>query len=78
MTHAAEWQAKRDRIAALMEERGLNGVLLTRAANFSWITCGGQAHVGLNSESAVASVLCTPQGDYLLASHIEMPRMRAE
>ena len=78
MTHAAEWQAKRNRIAALMEERGLNGVLLTRAANFSWITCGGQAHVGLNSESAVASVLCTPQGDYLLASHIEMPRMRAE
>ena len=78
MMHAAEWQTKRDRIAALMEQRGLQGVLLTRCANFSWITCGGQAHVGLNSESAVASVLCTPHGDYLLASHIEMPRMRAE
>lgn len=76
--HVAEWQSKRDRIATLMEQRGLQGVLLTRCANFSWITCGGQAHVGLNSESAVASVLCTPTGDYLLASHIEMPRMQAE
>lgn len=78
MTHASEWQIKRTRVAMLMEQRGLHGILLTRCANFSWITCGGQAHVGINSESAVASVLCTPQGDYLLASHIEMPRMQAE
>ena len=78
MMHAQEWQIKRAKLATLMEQRGLHGVLLTRCANFSWITCGGQAHVGLNSESAVASVLCTPQGDYLLASHIEMPRMLAE
>lgn len=78
MMHAHEWQIKRARLAALMEQRGLQGVLLTRCANFSWITCGGQAHVGLNSESAVASVLCTRSGDYVLASHIEMPRMQAE
>ena len=78
MMHAQEWHDKRTRLAQLMALKGLQGVLLTRCANFSWITCGGQAHVGLNSESAVASVLCTASGDYLLASRIEMARMQAE
>ena len=78
MMHAQEWHDKRAQLAQLMTQKGLQGVLLTRCANFSWITCGGQAHVGLNSESAVASVLCTPSGDYLLASRIEMARMQAE
>ncbi|MCX6016348.1 MAG: M24 family metallopeptidase [Chloroflexales bacterium] len=78
MTHAQEWHEKRTRLAQLMTQRGLKGILLTRCANFSWITCGGQAHVGVNSETAVASVLCTPNGDYLLASRIEMVRMQTE
>ncbi|MFM2309481.1 MAG: hypothetical protein RLY87_1602 [Chloroflexota bacterium] len=73
-----EWLAKRARIAQLMTDAGLNGLLLSRSANVSWMTCGGQAHVGLNSETAVANILCTPERDYLVASGIEMPRMRAE
>ena len=73
-----EYQAKRARLAQHMQAHGLNGLLLTRSANVSWLSCGGQAHVGLNSESAVAYILCTPERDYLVASGIEMPRMLAE
>lgn len=73
-----EWQIKRERIAQLLDRTHLDGVLLTRTANFSWMSGGGQAHVGLNSESAVASILCSRHGDFLLASAIEMPRMLAE
>jgi antitoxin VapB len=73
-----EWIAKRARIAQLMTDQGLTGLLLTRSANLSWLSCGGQAYVGLNSESAVANILCTPERDYLVASGIEMPRMLAE
>ncbi len=78
MSNHSEWAAKRAQIAHLMQTQGIDGLLLTRTANFSWMSCGGQAHVGLNSESAVASILCTTNGDYLLASGIEMPRMQAE
>lgn len=78
MSHHTEWSIKRTRIATLLEQHNLNGVLLTRCANISWMSCGGQAHVGLNSESAVANILCTRTGDYLVASKIEMPRMQAE
>ena len=78
MDRLQEWHAKRGKIAALMAERGLSGVLVTRSSSVSWLSCGGQAHVGLNSESAVAAILCTPERDYVLASGIEMPRMLAE
>jgi len=78
MIDQQEWQSKRARIAHLLERTQLNGVLLTRTANFSWLSGGGQAHVGINSESAVASILCSRHGDFLLASAIEMPRMLAE
>jgi antitoxin VapB len=78
MSHHTEWSVKRARIATLLEQHNLNGVLLTRCANISWMSCGGQAHVGLNSESAVANILCTRSGDYLVANKIEMPRMQAE
>ncbi|MFZ9857362.1 MAG: M24 family metallopeptidase [Roseiflexaceae bacterium] len=78
MSQHTEWSSKRTRIATLLEQHDLNGILLTRCANISWISCGGQAHVGLNSESAVANILCTRTGDYLIANKIEMPRMLAE
>ena len=78
MEKSQEWAHKRARIATLLHERGLRGLLVTRSSTVSWLTCGGQAHVGLNSESAVAAILCTPERDYLLASGIEMPRMLAE
>lgn len=78
MSHHTEWAIKRARIDALLAQHNLNGVLLTRCANISWMSCGGQAHVGLNSESAVANILCTRTGDYLITNRIEMPRMRAE
>jgi len=78
MSQQVEWSIKRARIATLLEQHGLNGILLTRCANISWMSCGGQAHVGINSETAVASILCTTRGDYLIANKIEMPRMQAE
>lgn len=78
MSHHTEWSIKRARIAILLEQHNLSGVLLTRCANISWMSCGGQAHVGINSESAVANILCTTNGDYLIANKIEMPRMQAE
>lgn len=78
MSLEAEVGVKRQRIAALMEEYHLAGVLLGRNSSVSWALAGGEAHVALNSEAAVAAVLYTAQGDYVLANAIEMPRLLAE
>lgn len=73
-----EFAVKRARIGQLIEQRGLKGLLLMRSANWSWATCGREANIATNSESAVAALLFTPERDYLLANRIEMPRMLGE
>lgn len=78
MSIGDEFSTKRERIARLMSEQGLKGLLLTRSASWSWATCGREANIATNSESAVAALLFTPERDYLLASRIEMPRMLGE
>lgn len=75
---STEWTTKRARIADLMAAHQLDGLVLGRAASWSWATCGRAANVGINSEQAAALLLFTPRGDYLLASQIEMPRLLAE
>lgn len=78
MSAAHEFAEKRRRIAGLLEARGLAGLLLGRSGSWSWATCGREANVATNSETAVAALLFTPRRDYLLADRIEMPRLLAE
>lgn len=78
MSAMHEFDVKRRRIAELIESRQLGGLLLGRSSSWSWATCGHEANVMTNSETAVAALLFTPQRDYLLADRIEMPRLQAE
>src|SRR5690349_15327693 len=78
MTGADEFAEKRRRIAGLLAARGLGGLLLGRSSSWSWASCGREANIATNSESAVAALLFTPRRDYLLANRIEMPRLLAE
>lgn len=73
-----EFAVKRRRIAELMDAQGLDGLLLGRSSSWSWGTCGREANVATNSEAAVAALLYTRGGDYLLADRIELPRLLAE
>lgn len=78
MNLEAEVGIKRQRVAALMDEERIGGLLLGRNGSVSWALAGSEAHVELNSATAAAAVLYTPHGDYLLANEIEMPRLLAE
>lgn len=73
-----EFAEKRGRISDFMATHGLGGLLLCRSANWSWATCGREANVALNSESAFAALLFTPRRHYLIADRVEMPRLLAE
>lgn len=79
MGEHAEIAEKTDRLARLLRDRGLGGVLLGTRANFSWITGGKENGVDLSREAGVASVLVGTDGRrWLLTNAIEMPRMLEE
>lgn len=70
---------KTDRLAAMLTEEGLDGVLLNAQHNFAWLSGGGSNGVDLSRETGVASLLVTRDARrYLIANNIEMPRMLAE
>ena len=70
--------ARRQRLRELIDRRGLGAVVLRRPANFAWYTGGGDSRVDHVASEGVADVVVCPDGDYVLASRIEAPRMRTE
>jgi Xaa-Pro aminopeptidase len=73
-----ELQAKLGRVRAMMRDGGFEAALIGRQANFSWLSCGGEAHVPLTTERSFGQLLVTPDRVHLLANAIEMPRLQAE
>lgn len=74
-----EIEEKTGRLARLLAERRLGGVLLGMQHNFAWITGGRANGVDLSREVGVATVLVAADGRrWLLANAIEMPRFLAE
>ena len=78
MFHQEEIQEKKRRVRELIAQRGLDGILLRKQCNFSWLTGGGMNLVGIATEMGVASLLITPDKEYVLCSNIEAPRMEQE
>lgn len=74
----AEWVSKERRLDALLQQRGLDAVLLTKAANVAWLSGGGQTYINIATEGGVGSLLLTPSARYLLTDIIEAERLRME
>ena len=74
----AEFAAKLERVRALLDEQGAEGLLIGKQPGFSWLSCGGEAHVPLTSDVAVARLLVTKDDVHAIASKIEMPRLLDE
>lgn len=78
MTRLEECGRKVELVRAMLCEKGLDGVIIKKQPNFSWITAGGRGFIGLASEAACGSVVVTADGVYLAANNIESPRLLAE
>jgi Xaa-Pro dipeptidase len=69
----------RDRsLRELMDERGVEALLLSTPANFAWYTGGADNRVDHGDPVGVASVLLTRDDAYILTNNIEAPSMRKE
>lgn len=70
--------SKLQQVRALMSERKLDGILLQRTANFAWLTNGAASYVNIASSTGAASILVTPEDQYIITNAIEAPRLEAE
>ena len=75
-----EMNAKLLRVQSFVRERKLDGVLLSRVENFSWLTAGlADNHIVITSGDGAASLLVLADGrKFALASNSEMARLLSE
>jgi Xaa-Pro aminopeptidase len=73
-----EFAEKERRLQGLLQQRDLDAVLLTKAANVAWLSGGGQTYINIATGGGVGSLLITPSGRYLLTDVIEAERLRDE
>lgn len=69
---------KIEKVKKYIEERGVDGILLTKKNNFSWITCGKRNRIINESEMGHSSILITKDSCFLVTDNIEEPRIYAE
>jgi antitoxin VapB len=75
--NAVEQREKRARIRLLLEDRGLDAVVLKKAANVAWII-GGRAHVPTTLELACLDVIVYKDRIVVITNKIEAPRLQVE
>lgn len=65
-------------IRSWMADRKLGALYLQRVSSFAWATCGAASYINVASTNGVASLLITPDRQYLLTNNIEAPRLEKE
>jgi Xaa-Pro aminopeptidase len=65
-------------VRQLLQQHGAQAALIGKQSNFSWLACGGEAHIPLNTDSSFGQLLVTPSDFFVFANRIEMPRLQAE
>jgi len=78
MTRLEEVVLKEERLRRLMDEKNLDGILLKKQPNFSWLTAGGLNMVGIATEMGMTSLLLIRTGRFVIANRIEGARMMQE
>jgi Xaa-Pro aminopeptidase len=70
--------ARGERVRAVLDETGLDAVVLRRPENFAWYSGGADNRVDHASPAGVADIVVTRTGEYVVTNNIEAPRMREE
>src|SRR5262245_29875703 len=65
-------------VRALLDNTGLDAVVLRRPENFAWYSGGADNRVDHASATGVADVVVTRHGEHVVTNNIEAPRMREE
>ncbi len=72
-----EWILKVSQVRELLEKEQLQGVLITKGVNFTWLT-GGRPYVNFLAEGACAQIWIDSQRAVLVSNNIEAQRLVEE
>lgn len=64
-----------ERLWRWLDGMNLDGVLVSRRANFAWLTGGVDSHIFWSSESGACSLLIAPEGNWLVAHTMDGSRL---
>ena len=78
MTAKTELSIKLERIYKLLDQSGLDALLLRQTNNFAWATCGASSYINRADLLGVASLLITPENRYVITNNIESARLMRE
>lgn len=70
--------SKHDRIIALLDKHGLDGLILRQIANFAWATDGAASYINTAATNGVGTLFVTKNARHLIADNIESPRFEKE
>jgi Xaa-Pro dipeptidase len=74
-----EIEEKLERLARVIADEGLAGILINSQPNFAWLSAGGTNGVDLSRESGVGTLLvCRDGRKFVLANRIELTRLITE
>ncbi|MEA3335748.1 MAG: M24 family metallopeptidase [Chloroflexota bacterium] len=73
-----EINPKLTRIQDLLNQRGLDALLLRRVSSFAWATCGAASYVNTATADGDSALLIKPTERYLITNNIEAPRLMDE
>jgi Xaa-Pro aminopeptidase len=78
ITTESELSAKLERIHKLLDQSGLDALLLRQTSNFAWATCGASSYINRADSIGIASLLITPANRYVITNNIEAVRLMRE
>lgn len=73
-----EAELKTKKVQKYLEEKGLDGMLLTMERNFNWLTAGGHNDIVLAQRDGIVKALITAKDKYLIAANNESARVLEE
>lgn len=78
MNKSEEFAIKLEAVRRFMSKADLDGLVLSRAENFSWLGCGANNMVNNAAETGVAGLVVTSGTAQLITNNIEADRMAVE
>ena len=76
--NASGGEVRQAQVRAVLDQTGLDAVVLRRPHNFAWYTGGADNRVDHASPAGVAAVVVTATGEHIVTDNIEGPRLREE
>jgi Xaa-Pro aminopeptidase len=69
---------KQQAMRSLLDQHGLDALLLRKASSFAWATHGASSYINTASTYGEAALFITPDHHYLIANNIEAVRLEKE